>query len=110
MGWAAPPVEESWDSEDEEEEAVEAEGAQADGAVERAEQWTAGFGCPLVYFRWCGASYVLCGSLCFVQLRRLYSVLFPFFVLCVCDLFYCLAEGGMRVLPLSPPSTRAGLK
>ena len=34
VGRAAPPVEESWDSEDEEKEVVEAE---AEGAVERAE-------------------------------------------------------------------------
>ena len=36
-GRAAPPVEENWDSGDEEEEAVEAGEAEADGAEERAE-------------------------------------------------------------------------
>ena len=37
VGRAAPPVEESWDSEDGEEEVVEAGEAVAEGAVERAE-------------------------------------------------------------------------
>ena len=37
VGRAAPPVEENWDSGDEEEEAVEAGEAEADGAEERAE-------------------------------------------------------------------------
>jgi len=38
VGRAAPPVEKSWDSEDEEEEVVEAGEAEAEGAAERAEQ------------------------------------------------------------------------
>ena len=37
VGRAAPPVEGNWDSGDEEEEAVEAGEAEADGAEERAE-------------------------------------------------------------------------
>jgi len=55
-----------------------------------------------------GVSYLLCCGACFAWA----CVLFPF-VLCVCFVsfcsvcFYCLAEGGTRVLPLSPPF-RAG--
>ena len=37
VGQAVPPVEESWDSEDEEDEVVEAGKAEAQGVVERAE-------------------------------------------------------------------------
>jgi len=37
VGRAAPPVEESWDSEDDEDKVVEADETEAEGAVERAE-------------------------------------------------------------------------
>jgi len=107
VGRAAPPVEECWDSEDEEEEVVEAGEAEAGRWSVRSSDPRAP-GVFFLYFPWCLTYLLPCCGACFCLVVGAGLCLFPLFcVFALRFLLFCvfLRSGGRgdEVLPLSPP-------